>query len=327
MLFSSLELLDPSKPILVFGRDGQLGKALQIYFKDLKAQVVFLGRDECDLANQDAVRRVLKHYQPQLIINVGAYTDVDKAESERDLAFAVNAVAPKIMAQYVSSVPHGVFVHYSTNYVFADTKVTAYRETDSVGPVDQLCFYGQTKLAGEQGIEEAFNLACNYRDAKCANMFSKYFILRTSWVYGDGDNFIRTMLRLVGECEQLNVVADHIGAPTSAKWLAELGLQLACSKIESGIYHAVPDGETSRHSLAVFAIQIAATASDSIKIKLENISPIPATDYPMSAKRPYNSCLNNSKLKRALSERLFANNYPCWQEHVATYVKEYVTTS
>ncbi len=321
MSFSSFELLDHGKLILVFGRDGQVGKALQVCLKDLKIPVVFLGRDECDLANEDAIRQVLNRYQPKVIINAAAYTAVDKAESERDLAFAINAKAPQVMAHYIANVAHGVLVHYSTDYVFADTKTVGYTETDAAGPIDQLCIYGQSKLAGEHAIEEAFNLADDSDHAKCLNKFSKYFILRTSWVYGDGDNFIRTMLRLAGERDHLKVVADQVGAPSSAQWLAEVGIQIAGSRADSGIYHAVPDGETSWHGLAVLAIETAATEGEGIELKSEKILPISALDYPLPAKRPYNSRLSNIKLKKVLSEMAFTDQYPHWRLQVERYVK------
>ncbi len=329
MSFSSFELLDHSKPIVVFGRDGQVGRALQVCLQDLKVPVVFLGRSDCDLSNELSIREVLNRYQPQVIINAAAYTAVDKAESadQRDLAFAINAMAPKIMAQYAAGVAHGILVHYSTDYVFADTKTTAYLETDTVGPVDQLCVYGQSKLAGEQAIEEAFNLADDSGYETYADRFSRYFILRTSWVYGDGGNFIRTMLRLAGERDQLKVVTDQVGVPTSAKWLAEVGVQIAGSRVESGIYHAVPDGEVSWHGLAVFAIETAASYGEGIELKSENILPIPATDYPVPAARPYNSRLSNQKIKKALAEMAFTGQYPQWREQVEKYVKQVVEES
>ena len=327
MSFSSFELLDHSKPILVFGCNGQIGQALQVCLKDLKTPAVFLGRAECDLANEDRIRQVLNRYQPQVIINAAAYTAVDKAESEREIAFAINAKAPQVMAHYVANVSHGILVHYSTDYVFADTKTAPYLESDPTGPMNQLNVYGQSKLTGEQAITEAFNLAGDPSHAKYQDQFSRYFILRTSWVYGDGGNFIRTMLRLAGERDQLKVVADQIGAPTSAGWLAEVGIQIAASRVESGIYHAVPDGETSWHGLAVFAIKTAATAGEGIELKSENILPIPALDYPLPAKRPFNSRLSNVKLKKALSEMAFTGQYPHWQEQVEVYVKEYVIAS
>jgi dTDP-4-dehydrorhamnose reductase len=322
MSYSSFELLDHARPILVFGREGQVGKALQTCLKDLKASVIFLGRLECDLSSESSITQVLNRYQPRVIINAAAYTAVDQAEdaSQRELAFAINAKAPALMAKYIAHVSHGILVHYSTDYVFADTKKTAYLESDSTGPVDSLCVYGQSKLAGEQAIEEAFNLAHDSGHASCQDKFSRYFILRTSWVYGDGGNFIRTMLRLAAERDQLKVVADQVGVPTSAQWLAEVGVQMAGSRVESGIYHAVPDGQTSWHGLAVFTIETAAACGEGIEIKSENIQAIPATDYPLPAKRPYNSRLSNDKLKKALSEMAFTGQYPHWRDQVVGYL-------
>ena len=327
MSYSSFELLDYSKPILVFGRDGQVGRALQVCLKDLKVPAVFLGRSDCDLSNELAIKEVLSRYQPQVIINAAAYTAVDKAESERELAFSINAKAPAVMAHYIANVAHGILVHYSTDYVFADSKQNPYLESDTVGPVEKLSVYGQSKLAGEQAIEEAFNLAHDSGHVQYSEKFARYFILRTSWVYGDGGNFIRTMLRLAGERDQLKVVTDQVGAPSSADWLAEVGVQMAGSRVESGIYHAVPDGETSWHALAVFAIETAASSGEGIEVKSENILPIPATDYPLPAPRPYNSRLSNTKLKKALSEMAFTGQYPGWQEQVTAYVKLVVEES
>jgi dTDP-4-dehydrorhamnose reductase len=334
MSYSSFELLDHSKPIVVFGRDGQVGRALQVCLRDLKPPVVFLGRSDCDLSNELSIREALNRYQPQVIINAAAYTAVDKAEGpgEREIAFAINAIAPKIMAQYAAGVAHAVLVHYSTDYVFADSKKTAYLEIDQVGPVNQLCVYGQSKLAGELAIKEAFDLSASgdlsdMSEVDRQSNFSRYFILRTSWVYGDGSNFIRTMLRLAGERDQLRVVADQVGAPTSAQWLAEVGIQMAGCKLESGIYHAVPDGEVSWHGLAVFVIETAAGYGEGIEVKSENILTIPATDYPVPAARPYNSRLDNQKLKKALSQMAFTGQYPQWRDQVEKYVKQVVEES
>ncbi len=343
MSYSSFELLNHSKPIVVFGRDGQVGRALQVCLQDLKTSVVFLGRSDCDLSNELSIREALNLYQPQVIINAAAYTAVDKAEiaDQRELAFSINAIAPKVMAQYAAGVAHGILVHYSTDYVFADTKTTPYLETDEVGPADQLCVYGQSKLAGELAIKEVFDLntsiassgfndgldGLNLGGADQQSNVPRYFILRTSWVYGDGGNFIRTMLRLAGERDQLKVVADQVGAPTSAQWLAEVGIQIAGSRIESGIYHTVPDGEVSWHGLAVFAIETAASYGESIELKYENILPIPAIDYLVPAARPYNSRLDNQKLKKALSEMAFTAQYPHWRDQVEKYVKQVVEES
>lgn len=339
MFNSSFELLDQSRSIVVFGRDGQVGRALQACLNDLKVPVVFLGRSDCDLSNELAVREVLNRYQPHVIINAAAYTAVDKAESERELAFTINAKAPALMAHYIANVAHGILVHYSTDYVFTDTKNSAYIETDATGPFEKLGVYGQSKLAGEQAIQEAFHSVHSLGDESaqqsctdsCKNHLSKYFILRTSWVYGDGGNFIRTMLRLAGERDQLKVVADQVGVPSSAEWLAEIGLQMAVlahhSDVASGIYHAVPDGEVSWHGLAVFAIESAASCGEGIEVKSENILPIPANHYPLPAPRPYNSRLDNEKLKKVLADSRFAGQYPKWQDQVSEYVSRIVKES
>lgn len=331
MSYFSFELIDQDKPIVVFGRDGQVGRALQLCLKDLRVPIVFLGRADCDLSKEVAVRDILNYYEPQVIINAAAYTAVDKAEGERELAFAINAKAPAIMAHYIANVAHGILIHYSTDYVFSDTKQSAYLETDSAGPFEKLSAYGQSKLAGEQAIQENFNrsMETNGDSGKkiYQNQCSRYFILRTSWVYGDGENFIRSILRLASEQNRLKVVDDQIGAPSFAKWLAEVGLQISRPGNESGIYHAVPDGEISWHGLAIFAIETATKYGKSIKIKSENIMPIPTIDYLLPAPRPYNSRLSNAKLKKALSEMTFTRRYPHWREQVEVYIKEYVSNA
>ncbi len=327
MSYSSFIQPDCRQHILVFGRDGQVGRALQIYLQDLKVPAVFLGRADCDLTNELAIIEVLNHYQPHVIINAAAYTDVDKAETERDLAYAINAKAPELMARYIVNTPNGVLVHYSTDYVFADGKDEAYDEADPVGFPVPLNFYGQSKLAGEKAIEEVFNSAYNSGLEKYANEFARYFIFRTSWVYGDGDNFIRTILRLAGERYQLKVVSNQVGAPTSAQWLAEVAIQIASSRAESGIYHAVPDGETSWYGLAVFVIGVVAGFSGLAELRSVNILPTTITDYLAPARRPCNSRLNNAKLKKVLLETALWSEYPQWQEQVEFYVKKYVLSS
>ncbi len=203
---SFVKLLDNSRPILVFGCNGQVGRALQAYLKDFKVPAFFLGRADCDLSNEAAIKGVLNHYKPKVIINAAAYTAVDKAESERELAFSINAKAPAVMAHYVFGLDHGIFLHYSTDYVFSDSKQSAYSEIDEVGPIEKLSIYGQSKLAGEQAIQEIFNQPRNSENISSYKSFqdnpSRYFILRTSWIYGEGDNFIRTILCLAGERDQ-----------------------------------------------------------------------------------------------------------------------------
>lgn len=327
MSYSSFELLDSSRTILIFGRDGQVGRALQVCLKDLQVPAIFLGRHECDLSDVLKLTVILNQHQPQVIINAAAYTAVDQAEDELDLAFAINANAPRLMAQYIAGVSRGILVHYSTDYVFADTKQTPYLETDAVGPVDQLCVYGQSKLAGEKAIEEVFKLVHESSDVAETDHFSRYFILRTSWVYGDGPNFIRTMVKLASELDSLRVVADQVGVPSSATWLAEIGVQLARSNVTSGIYHAVPDGEVSRYGLAIFAIEAAASYVGGLELKSECIQAITAKDYPLRATRPFNSRMSNLKLKKALSEIAYTGQYPHWRKQVDGYVEKIVQES
>jgi dTDP-4-dehydrorhamnose reductase len=274
--------------ILIFGKDGQLGKAFKTVFDASKLDEIhrihYVGRAECDLANPDAITALLNEIKPNLIINAAAYTAVDKAETESDLAFAINAKAPEVMAIYAKR--HGAtFLHYSTDYVFDGSKKTPYVESDVRNP---LGVYGKSKAAGEEAIEEVFaNLP--------ANSSTQYAILRTSWVYGDGGNFIRTILRLAKERETLKVIADQYGVPTSATWLAEVSLALVLNKehplqlFPSGIYHAVPLGEATWHALACYAVQAAIDAGVVLKLRPEAIQAIPATDYPLPAQRPMNS--------------------------------------
>jgi dTDP-4-dehydrorhamnose reductase len=334
MSFSSFELLDPGQAILVFGKDGQVGRALQSCLKDFHAQVIFVGRRECNLSNPNAIREILNRYQPHIIINAAAYTAVDKAETEPDLAHAINAEAPAIMADYIARIAHGIFVHYSTDYVYSGDKSSPYVELDNTGPLGQ---YGKSKLAGEQAIIKVFEaltktLSDNKHQEvekieKLNQLKSRYYILRTSWVYGEGSNFIRTMLKLAAERDQLKVIADQHGVPTSADWLAQLAIELTGSKIDSGIYHAVPDGETTWHGLAMFAIEVARLLGEGVQVKPEAILAIPATEYPLPAPRPYNSRMNNSRLKKALSGMAYTNTYPKWQDQVEGYVKNYVENS
>jgi dTDP-4-dehydrorhamnose reductase len=285
--------------ILVFGKDGQLGKAFKTAFDAAKLgelhRITYTGRAECDLGNAKAITALLDELKPNLIINAAAYTAVDKAETEVDLAYAINAKAPEAMAMYAKQ--HGAtFLHYSTDYVFDGSKKTPYVETDVRNP---LGVYGKSKAAGEEAIEAIFKTTHQssaeipYSEKNAQD--SQYAILRTSWVYGDGGNFIRTILRLAKERETLKVIADQYGVPSSATWLANISLALALDKhgqlrtFPSGIYHAVPIGETTWHALASFAVQAAIDAGAALKLRPEAIEAIPAKDYPLPAPRPMNS--------------------------------------
>ena len=309
--------------ILVFGKDGQLGKAFKAIFTKRAEQqhpIQYVGRAECDLANTDAITALLNQAKPDLIINAAAYTAVDIAETEIDTAFAINAKAPEAMAIYAKG-NGATFLHYSTDYVFDGSKKTPYVENDARNP---LGIYGKSKAAGEEAIEAVFE--------ENKSSAGQYAIFRTSWVYGDGENFIRTILRLAKERDTLKVIADQYGVPTNAEWLAKVSLNLALSEdgqikpFPSGIYHAVPQGEATWHALATYAVQVALDAGTALKLCPEAIEPIPATEYPLPAPRPTNSRMATIALERALmgsgtmpkSELLNES----WKPQVAAYVQD-----
>ncbi|QWD81860.1 dTDP-4-dehydrorhamnose reductase [Polynucleobacter sp. MWH-S4W17] len=315
--------------ILVFGKDGQLGKAFKALFDELPASanldITYLGRAECDLSKEEEVLAQLNIAKANLIINASAYTAVDKAETEIDLAYAVNAKAPELMARYAAE-NNATFLHYSTDYVFDGSKDGFYIEDD---PRNPLGIYGKSKAAGEESIEKVF-----------ANSSKGQFaIFRTSWVYGDGGNFIRTMLRLAKEREELKVIHDQHGVPTSADWLAGISLDLALDsawklkQFPSGIYHAVPAGETTWHGLATFAVQSALNAGVELKAQPGAIKPILAVEYPLPAPRPMNSRMDSVKLRSAIQDGASkasnsynqlqnVPNFPAWDGMVQEYVSK-----
>jgi dTDP-4-dehydrorhamnose reductase len=309
--------------ILVFGKDGQLGKAFYVLLDSLlpalvdKPNIQYVGRSECDLADVSALEALLNELQPRLIINASAYTAVDRAETDIDQAFAINAKVPEILAQYASS-NKATLVHYSTDYVFDGEKYGYYLEDDMRNP---LGVYGKSKAAGEEAITRIF--ASNAGSGQ-------YAIFRTSWVYGDGRNFIQTILRLAKDREELKIINDQYGVPTSAEWLAQVSLDLAVDdklrikEFPSGIYHAVPAGESSWHALATLAVQVALEAGVILKVVPGAIKPIPAVDFPLPAPRPMNSRMSTDKLGKVLKGRgdmskLHLLNQP-WDLAVKAYV-------
>jgi dTDP-4-dehydrorhamnose reductase len=307
--------------ILVFGKDGQLGRAFQGQLKHSAFQagnsIHFVGRGECDLSISSEVAKLLNTFKPELIINAAAYTAVDKAEAESDLAFVINANAPELMAKYAAQ--HGAtLLHFSTDYVFDGSKKGTYTENDEVNP---LGIYGKSKEAGEYAIAAAF----------ANSLVGRYAILRTSWVYGDGNNFIKTILRLAKERSALRVINDQYGVPTGAAWLAEVGTHLALNdgqlrQFTSGIYHAVPQGETNWYGLACLAVQAAIDVGQQLQASPDAISPIPASEYPLPAPRPMNSRLSTNKLKIELERLGLMSKLPHWNspwdEQVRAYVKQ-----
>jgi dTDP-4-dehydrorhamnose reductase len=306
--------------ILVFGKDGQLGKAFREVLDQTGASrlhhIEYLGRSQCNLLDGAVITHHLDQFKPDLIINASAYTAVDKAETERNIAFDINAKAPEIMASY--AVKHGAtFLHYSTDYVFDGGKAGFYVESDSRNP---LGIYGASKAKGEEAIEDTFSNSDQ----------GQYAIFRTSWVYGDGNNFIRTILRLAKERDQLKVIHDQHGVPTSAIWLARVSLDLVLDEklnlrqFPSGIYHSVPAGETTWYDLAKLVTQAAIHAGIALKVGPEAIKPIPAVDYPLPAPRPANSRMDRAKLRLAIehtgdmSKLQHCNSL--WDQEVQDYV-------
>ena len=313
--------------ILVTGKDGQLGRAFQKEFdclfggQNLAIQVRYIGRQECDLSDLNVLRKILNDFQPNLIINTAAYTAVDKAELEYELAFAINALAPELMAKY--AVTHNIsLIHYSTDYVFDGEGSDFYSEDRAVRP---LGVYGKSKAEGERLIIDAFS--------KSNNTKAHYVIFRASWVYGDGANFIRTILRLAKDRPELKVITDQFGVPTSAEWLAalsidflfdlSLGKNMVLRDFPSGIYHAVPAGETTWHGLASTVVEVA-KLSGNLMLKVANIQAIPAIEYPLPALRPMNSRLSTQKLQTTLENLGHVSKFPMWDELVRTYVADLV---
>ena len=308
--------------ILVFGKNGQLGRALQEQLQHplfwVGNNIRFVGRDECNLYDSHQIIALLHACNPQLIINAAAYTAVDKAETEQEVAFAINAIAPGVMAQYAAQ--HGAtLLHFSTDYVFDGSKQDAYNEMDQTNP---LGVYGKSKEAGEHAIAKVF--------ASTKGEKGRYAILRTSWVYGDGVNLIRALLQMAKERSALRVTDDQHGVPTSAAWLAAVACNLGFDddkprQFTSGIYHAVPRGETNWYSLACVAIQAALDAGQKLQTSPAEVYPIPSSEYCLPAPRPMNSRLSTDKLQIELERLGLVSKLPHWNtpwdEQVSAYVK------
>lgn len=289
--------------ILLLGKNGQVGWELQRALAPL-GEVIALDRSEgADLANPEALVAKVREVAPQVMVNAAAYTAVDKAESEQELALAINAHAPGLLAQESKRL-NAVLVHYSSDYVFDGSGDTPRTEDAATGP---LSIYGRSKLQGEEAI----------RASGC-----QHLILRTSWVYAArGGNFAKTMLRLAAEREQLKVIADQIGAPTGADLLADITAQmLAPTRARpelSGTYHAVAGGETSWHAYAQYVIEFARARGQVLRVAPDQVLPIPTRDYPAPAQRPLNSRLSTAKLQAAFGLRL-----PHWQQGVERMLME-----
>ncbi len=287
--------------ILLLGKNGQVGWELQRSLAPL-GELTALDRHGADglcgdLGNPEGIAATVRAVQPQLIVNAAAYTAVDQAESEPELARRINAAAPAVLAREAAA-GGALLVHYSTDYVFDGRGQRPWREDDATAP---LSVYGQTKLEAEQAI-----LASG-----CAHL-----ILRTSWVYAArGGNFAKTMLRLAQERERLTVIDDQWGAPTGAELIADVSAHAIAQTRQqpgkAGIYHLAPAGETTWFQYAKHVIAQAQQAQSAIKIKATEILPIPTSAYPTPARRPHNSRLDTRKLQAA-----FGLSLPPWQRGV-----------
>lgn len=293
--------------ILLLGKGGQVGwelqRSLAILGEVVACDFDSPGELRADFSVPESLRSLVSLVKPDVIVNAAAHTAVDKAESEPDLARSINAAGPGVLAREAAA-SGACLVHYSTDYVFDGSGNTARDEDAATGP---LSVYGRTKLEAEELI----------RTSGC-----RHIILRTSWVYAArGGNFVRTMLRLASERDELKVIADQIGAPTGAELLADVTAlalpRLRQDKSLSGTYHCAAAGETSWHGYALFAIEWARQRGHVVKVSPDRIVAIPTTAYPTPAQRPLNSRLNTRKLQSTFDITL-----PHWQQGVERMLTE-----
>ncbi len=287
--------------VLLIGGNGQVGHELKRSLQSF-GEVVVCTRADLDLsmagdAGLCPIAKLVEHVRPDIVINGTAYTAVDRAESETELAHTINAVAPGLLAEAAHAVG-ACMVHYSTDYVYAGKKQSPYIETDETQP---LSAYGRSKLAGERAVAEA-----------CP----RHLIFRTSWVVGaHGGNFLKTMLKLAQERDALRIVADQVGAPTSAALIAETTTKilnvmagLPADDPRWGVYHLTASGVTNWHAYASYVIAQARAAGWPIKVADDAIAAIRTEDYPVAATRPMNSCLDTSKVRAT-----FGVSLPDWR--------------
>lgn len=285
--------------ILLTGKNGQLGFELQRALAPL-GQICVFDQEECNLADSNAIRALVREVQPDLIVNPAAYTAVDRAESEPEIAKAVNAIAPAVMGEEAERLG-AMVIHYSTDYVFDGASSRPYRETDPTNPLN---VYGLTKRDGDLALQQT-----------C----SRHLILRTSWVVGaHGNNFAKTMLRLASEREELSIVADQFGAPTSASLLADLTALIINRAQREGLdsfpfdlYNLTASGVTTWHGYACFVLEQAIRAGRSLKVQPGMVKAIATADYPLPAKRP-----TNSQLDTSLFRATFGFELPAWQDGI-----------
>lgn len=291
--------------ILLTGKDGQVGFVLHKKLLSL-GEVVATNRHELDLANPDTIKAFIDKIQPDIIINPAAYTQVDKAESEKLLAQQINAIAPKALADkaFELNIP---IIHFSTDYVFDGLKHEPYLETDQVNPQS---VYGQSKWEGEEAIRH----------------HKKHIILRTSWVLSShGQNFLKTILKLAQEKSSLNVVSDQRGTPTSSDLLANVTYNIVKTILKNtdfkdfGTYHVTSSGDTDWFHYACFIIDEAMRLGLKATMTSKEIKPISSDLYPTLAKRPMNSRLDTTKIKKT-----FMLELPHWEDEVKKVLRELI---
>ena len=292
--------------ILLFGKGGQVGWELQRSLAFMGELVALDVNDQelCgDFTHPDSIIQTIHSVSPDVIVNAAAYTAVDKAESESELADTINTQAPEILAQESRKLGAWL-IHYSTDYVFDGNGVKPWKETDPTIPLN---VYGSTKLEGEKAVI----------DSGC-----KHLIFRTSWVYSArGENFIKTMIRLAQNRDHLSVIDDQIGAPTGAELLADVtahSMNIALRQPQvSGLYHLAAKGETSWYGYASFVLDKARQSGIKLKVRSESIQPVSTDVFSQTARRPGNSRLNTKKI-----ERTFDLTLPLWQTGVARMLTE-----
>lgn len=292
--------------ILVSGKNGQVGHELQRSLMSL-GEVIAVDVEDCDLTDTAAIVSLVENVRPSLIVNPAAYTAVDKAEAEPKIACAINAIAPKVLAAQANLL-HIPIIHYSTDYVFDGTKGGFYVEDDLANPQS---IYGKTKWLGEKNVR---------------SMCPQHVILRTSWVFGaHGSNFLKTILKLAQEHEELKIIADQFGAPTSAKLLADSTAEIARQLVgdsasqKAGTYHLVSAGETSWHGYAQKAVALANELGVKTKVQARDIQPISTEAYSLPAPRPKNSRLCTDKIKAA-----FGIDIPDWSVDLEQVLKQVI---
>jgi dTDP-4-dehydrorhamnose reductase len=293
--------------ILLLGMNGQVGWELQRSLAPL-GELVALDFDSpaplsADFTHPDSLAATVRSVAPQVIVNAAAHTAVDKAESEPELARTINAAAPMVLAREAAAIGAWL-VHFSTDYVFDGSGSTRWTEDSATGP---LSVYGRTKLEGEQAIRAS---GCNH------------LILRTSWVYAArGGNFARTMLRLAAERNRLEVIDDQIGAPTGAELLADVTAHslraVLAQPAHGGTYHVVASGETSWHGYARHIIDFARASGQPIRVRPEDIAPVPTGAFATPARRPHNSRMDTGKLRST-----FGLTLPDWRIGVERMLRE-----